>query len=76
MRDLGIETWQQKVFYGFIFVVGYFYQPHWFYMNFYWNPKWRDGAQWVPSFGIYSALSGILTALIVWAGIRFAKRNL
>ena len=76
MRNLGIETWQQRVFYGFIFVIGFFYQPHWFYMNFYSNPKLRDGANWVPSYEIYSALSGVLTVLTLWACIRFAKKFL
>jgi hypothetical protein len=76
MRNLGIETWKQRVFYGFIFIVGYFYQPNWLYMNFYSNPKFRDGATWVPSFGIYSALSGFLTAVFIWAFIRFAKKYL
>ncbi len=61
MRNLEIETWKQRVFYGFIFVVGFFFQPNWFYMNFYSNPKFRDGANWAPSFEIYSALSGLLT---------------
>jgi hypothetical protein len=76
MKTLGIETWKQRVFYGFIFIVGYFYQPNWFYMNFYSNPKFRDDASWVPSFAVYSALSGLLTAVTVWAFIRFAKKFL
>jgi hypothetical protein len=76
MRNLGIETWRQRLFYGFVFVVGFFFQPHWFYMNFYSNPKFRDGANWVPSYEIYSALSGVLTVLALWAFIRFAKKFL
>jgi hypothetical protein len=76
MKNLGIETWKQRAFYGIIFIVGYFFQPNWFYMNFYSNPKFRDGANWVPSFEIYSALSGLLTAVSVWAFIRFAKKFL
>lgn len=76
MRNLGIETWKQRVFYGLIFVVGFFFQPNWFYMNFYFNPKFRDDATWVPSFEIYSAISGALTAVMIWAFIRLAKRFL
>ena len=76
MRNLGIETWKQRVFYGIMFVVGFFFQPNWFYMNFYSNPKFRDGATWVPSFEIYSAISGALTVVTIWAIIRFAKRFL
>ncbi len=76
MKNLGIETWKQRVFYGLVFLVGYFYQPNWFYMNFYSNPKFRDGANWAPSFEIYSALSGLLTAVSIWALIRFAKKFL
>lgn len=76
MRILGLETWQKKGFYGFIFVAGYFYQPHWFYMNFYSNPKFRDGANWEPPFEIYSAISGLLTILTIWASIQFAKKYL
>jgi len=76
MRILGLETWQQKVFYGLIFVAGYFYQPSWFYMNFYSNPKFRDGATWVPPFEIYSAISGIFTILTIWASIQFVKKYL
>jgi hypothetical protein len=76
MRNLGIETWKQRVFYGLVFLVGFFFQPNSFYMNFYSNPKFRDGANWVPSFEIYSALSGLLTAVSVWAFIRFAKKFL
>ena len=57
-------------------MVGFFYQPLWFYMNFYSNPKWRDGAQWVPSLEIYAAISGVLTVLTIWASIRFAKKYL
>lgn len=76
MRKLGIETWKQRVFYGFVFVIGFFFQPNWFYMNFYSNPKFRDGAAWVPSFEIYCALSGVLTAVSTWAFIRFTKRFL
>jgi hypothetical protein len=45
-------------------------------MNFYSNPKFRDGANWAPSFEIYSALSGLLTAVAIWAFIRFAKKFL
>jgi len=76
MRNLGIETVQQRFFYSLIFVTGIFFQPHWFYMNFYSNPKFRDGASWVPSFGAYCVLSGILTTFIVWCCIRFAKKLL
>ena len=76
MKTLGIETWKQRVFYGFTFTVGYFYQPNWLYMNFYSNPKFRDDAPWVPSFAVYSALSGFLTALSIWVFIRFAKKFL
>jgi hypothetical protein len=76
MKTLGIETWKQRVFYGFVFVVGFFFQPNWFYMNFYSNPKFRDGAIWVPSFSVYNALSGFLTAVSIWAFIRFAKKFL
>ena len=76
MRILGLETWQQKVFYGLIFVAGYFYQPSWFYMNLYSNPKFRDGATWVPPFEIYSAISGIFTILTIWASIQFVKKYL
>ena len=76
MRNLGIETWRQRVFYGFIFVVGFFYQPHWFYLNFYSNPKFHESADWVPPFEVYSALSGALTVLTLWASIRFAKKFL
>ncbi len=76
MKNLGIETWKQRVFYGFVFVIGFFFQPNWFYMNFYSNPKFRDSANWVPPFEIYSALSGTLTVLTLWASIRFAKKFL
>lgn len=76
MKTLGIETWKQRVFYGFIFIVGYVYQPNWIYMNFYSNPKFRDGATWVPSFEVYNALSGFLTAFSIWTFIRFAKKFL
>jgi hypothetical protein len=76
MKTIGIETWKQRIFYGLVFIIGYFYQPNWFYMNFYSNPKFRDGASWVPSFAVYSALSGLLTAVSIWAFIRFAKKFL
>ncbi len=76
MKTLGIETWKQRVFYGFLFIVGYFYQPNWFYMNFYSNPKFRDDASWVPSFEVYSVLSAILTVVVTWTFVRFAKRLL
>ena len=76
MKTLGIESWKQRVFYGFIFIVGFFYQPNWFYMNFYSNPKFRDGATWIPSYEIYNAISGLLTAASIWAFIRFAKKFL
>ena len=76
MRVIQTGTWRQRVFYVFIFVMGFFYQPHWFYMNFYANPKWRDGANWVPAFEIYSSVSGLLTVLTFWASIRFIKRYL
>ena len=76
MKNLGIETWRQRVFYGFIFAVGFFYQPHWFYLNFYSNPKFRDGATWVPSFEIYCGISGILTVLTIWASSQFVKKYL
>jgi fatty acid desaturase len=76
MRNTGVETWPKRFFYGFVFVIGFFIQPNWFYMNFYSNPKFRDGANWVPSYAIYSAVSGALTALAIWAFIRFAKKFL
>ena len=76
MKTLGIESWKQRVFYGFIFIVGFFFQPNWFYMNFYFNPKSRDGATWVPSFAVYSALSGLLTVVSIWVFIRLAKKFL
>ena len=76
MRKLSTGTWKQRYFYGFTFVIGFFYQPNWFYMNFYSNPKWRDNAWWVPRYEIYSILSGIILCLAVWAFIRFSKRHL
>jgi hypothetical protein len=76
VRNFGIKTLKQRVFYGLVFLVGFFFQPNWFYMNFYSNPKFRDGANWVPSFEIYSALSGLLTAVTIWVFIRFAKKFL
>jgi len=76
MKKLGIETWKQRVFYGFMFIVGFFYQPNWFYMNFYSNPKFRDGATWVPSFEVYCVLSATLTVLVTWTFVRFSKRLL
>jgi hypothetical protein len=76
MRSLGIETWKQRVFYGFVFAVGFFFQPNWFYMNFYSNPKFRDGATWVPSYEIYCVLSAFLMVVVTWTFVRFAKRIL
>ena len=76
MKKLGFETWKQRTFYGLIAIIGYLYQPNWFYQNFYSNPKFRDGAAWVPPFEIYSAISGILTVLTIWSFIQFVKKYL
>lgn len=74
MRKLGIETWRQRMFYGFVFVVGFFFQPHWFYMNFYSNPKLRDGATWVPSYEIYQVVSdpSLCASIYIAAGTQYA----
>ena len=76
MKKLGIETWKQRTFYGLIAIIGYFFQPNWFYQNFYSNPKFRDGATWVPPFAIYSAISAVLLVVMFWSFIRLAKKYL
>ena len=67
---------RQGFFYGFVFVVGFFFQPNWFYNNVYSYSLWADKAWVINRFLIYSLFSGVVTCALVWLFARFAKKYL
>jgi hypothetical protein len=76
MNGLKTSTWFQRVFYGFVFIFGYFIQPGWFFTNVYSYELWRDKAWVINRFFVYSLFSGLVACVFVWLCARFAKRFL
>jgi hypothetical protein len=76
MRKINTGTWQQRTFYGLTFVVGFFFQPNWFFSNVYSFDLWQDKAWLVNRFVVYSVFSGMVLCLVLWLWARFAKKYL
>ena len=76
MMKINTGTWQQRTFYGFTFIVGFFFQPSWFFRNVYSFELWRDTAWMVNRFVVYSIFSGLVLCLVAWASVGFAKKYL
>jgi len=76
MRQINTGTWQQRTFYGFIFAVGFFFQPSWFFRNVYSFELWRDTVWMVNRFVVYSIFSGVVLCLVSWLSARLAKKYL
>ena len=76
MRQINTGTWQQRTFYGFTFIVGFFFQPNWFFTNVYSFELWRDKTWLVNRFVVYSVFSGMVLCLVLWLCARFAKKYL
>jgi hypothetical protein len=58
------------------FVIGFFYQPHWVYQNFYSNPRWVDEAWWSISYPAYLIIYALISTLLVEILIRSIKKYL
>ena len=76
MSRMNIGTWQQRIFYGMTFFVGFLVQPDWFFKNVYSFELWRDSAWVVNRYLVYSIFSGLVLCLAVWLFSRFAKKFL
>jgi hypothetical protein len=76
MRKLKTGTWKQRVFYGFIFLIGYIRQPNFVYENFWSRADFYESLPFAVPFWFYSIVCGVVFAFIVWCLIRFAKKHL
>ena len=76
MRKLDTGTWKQRVFYGFMFLIGYIRQPNFVYENFWSRAEFYESLPFAVPFWFYSIVCGAVFAVIVWGLIRFAKKHL
>jgi hypothetical protein len=58
------------------FIIGFFYQSHWIYENFYSNPRWVDDAWWNLSYPAYLIIYALVSTLLVETLIRSIKKHL
>ena len=76
MRKINTGTWKQRVFYGFMFLIGYVRQPNFVYENFWSRADFYESLPVAVPYWFDSIVCGAVFAIIVWAFIRFAKKNL
>jgi hypothetical protein len=76
MRKLNTGTWKQRVFYGFIAFLGFFYQPNFIYENFWSRADFYKTMPFAVPFWLYCSICGLAFATLVWGFNRFAKKHL
>jgi hypothetical protein len=71
-----IPTLIQAIFYSFIFVSGFLYQPNWAYDNFWAKADIYDSIPFNVPFFVFLFIYSSLLTLLVWVFVKFAKSRL
>jgi hypothetical protein len=69
-------TLTQAVFYSFVFLSGFQYQPNWVHENFWANADFYDSIPFDVSYFVFLFIYSSLLTYIVWASVKFAKSRL
>ena len=69
-------TVKQGIFYGFVFISGFIYQPLWVLTNFWSDADFYSSIPFRVSFLAFNTVYSIILVVFYWLVIKFVKKHL
>ena len=69
-------TVKQGIFYGFVFISGFIYQPMWVYNNFWFKAEFYDSIPFKVPFFFYQSVYAVALTAFYWLVVKLVKKHL